>query len=87
MSKFTGPERGAPERYARLYHKHKNKKYTPLNDQARGDLIQFLTGSRADHCDLCGDRVTSKNLSSWDDDGHVYCTAHGPLAEKMRNTQ
>ncbi len=35
-------------------------------------------------CDLCGEKVTADNLSGWDEDGHAYCTAHGPLAKGYR---
>lgn len=77
-------DKGAAERFSRLCHEYRNKEFAPLDDQARGDIIQFLVGRRADYCDLCGTLTTGENLSSWNEDGHVYCTHHGPLAEKMR---
>lgn len=51
-------------------------------DQDREEIIMRLTGHRSDHCDLCGDKVTGKKLSTWDEDGHVYCNSHGPIAKR-----
>ncbi len=40
------------------------------------------TGRAYGRCDLCGARITADNVSGWDEDGHLYCTGHGPLAQR-----
>ncbi|MDO5621825.1 MAG: hypothetical protein Q4G24_10180 [Paracoccus sp. (in: a-proteobacteria)] len=66
----------APWPHSKESHAQDLKKH---HREWREEQIKAATGPYPRFCDLCGNPVTPDNLAGWDDDGHLYCTCHGPL--------
>lgn len=52
------------------------------SDEDRTDYIKLLTGKASDTCCACNEIVRGDTLSSWDEDGYLWCTNHGLLATR-----